>query len=113
MKKSDIYEIAIKILGIYLFFTCIGLLSDVLATLAMMSQTDQFTPGDTSMYRMLFLLSIANFLFVALFTAFLTFKTRTIVKFVCKPADYEASSTLFADRKVMYEMALVVMGLLL
>ncbi len=114
MKKSDIYEIAIKILGLYLFFTAIGLLRDVLTSFAVMTQAkqnpDAFGDFDQTPF---FILSIANFLFIIFFATFLTFKTKTIVKLVCNPTDYNETSTLFADRKVIYEMALVIMGLLL
>lgn len=114
MKKSDIYEITIKILGLYLFFTSIGLLRDVLTTFAVMTQTkqnpDAFSDFDQTPF---FILSIANFVFVILFAAFLTLKTKTIVKLICKSTDYEETSSLFADRKVIYEMALAIMGLLL
>ncbi|GCD78994.1 hypothetical protein [Schleiferia thermophila] len=114
MKKSDIYEISIKILGLYLFFTSIGLLRDVLTTFAVMTQAkqnpDAFGDFDQTPF---FILSIANFTFVILFAGFMTFKTKTITKLVCKPTDYEETSSLFADRKVIYELALVIMGLLI
>ena len=114
MKKSDIYEISIKILGLYLFFTSIGLLRDVLTTFAVMTQTkqnpDAFGDFDQTPF---FILSIANFAFVILFATFMTIKTKTITKFVCNPTDYEETSSLFADRKVIYELALVIMGLLI
>ncbi|MEM6299280.1 MAG: hypothetical protein AAF740_11395 [Bacteroidota bacterium] len=114
MKKSDIYEIAIKILGLYLFFTTIGLLREVLAVFAAMSQAKQNPELFGSFDRAPFLiLSIGNFAFVILFAAFLTFKTKAIVKLVCRPTDYEETSSLFADRKVIYELALVIMGLLI
>ncbi len=114
MKKSDIYEISIKILGLYLFFTSIGLLRDVLTTFALMTEAkhnpDAFGEFDQTPFL---ILSIANFVFVILFAAFMTLKTKTITKLVCKPTDYTETSSLFADRKVIYEMALVIMGLLL
>jgi len=114
MKKSDIYEIAIKILGLYLFYNSIGLLSDVLTTFSLMTQAKQnpeaFGNFDQTPF---FILSIANLLFVILLAALLTFKTKSIVKYVCKPSDFDETSTLFADRKVIYEIALVIMGLLL
>lgn len=114
MKKSDIYEIAIKILGLYLLFTSISLLRDVLTTFAVMTQAkqnpDAFGDFDQTPF---FILSIANFAFVILIAAFVTLKTKTIVKFVCKQTDYEETSSLFADRNVIYEIALVIMGLLL
>jgi hypothetical protein len=114
VKKSDIYEIAIKILGLYLFFTSIGLLRDVLTTFTVMLQAkqnpDTFGDLDQSSF---FILSIANFLLVIVFATFLTFKTKAIARVICKQTDYEETSALFADRKVIYEMALVLMGLLI
>ena len=114
MKKSDIYEIAIKILGLYLFFTSIGLLRDVLTTFVMMAQSIQNpdTVGDFDQTSFV-ILYIVNFILVILFATFLTFKTKTIVKLICKPTDYQETSTLFANRKVIYEIALTIMGLLL
>jgi hypothetical protein len=114
MKKSDIYEIAIKILGLYLFFTSIELLRYVLTTFSVITQARQNPDsfGDIDQTPFL-ILSITNFTGVILFALLLTFKTTTIVKFVCKPTDYNETSSLFADRKVIYEMSLVIMGLLL
>lgn len=112
MKKSDIYEISIKILGLYLFFTSIGLLRDVLSAFAVMIQAKQSPEafGDFDQTPFL-ILSIANFVFAIVFAAFTTLKTKTITKLVCKPTDYTETSSLFADRKVIYELALVIMGL--
>ena len=114
MKKSDIYEIAIKILGLYLFFTVIGLLRDLLFAFAYMDEakrnSDLFEQIDPTPY---FILSIANFMVVILFASFLTFKSKAIVKLVCKSTDYNETATLFTDKKVIYEMALAIMGLLL
>jgi len=114
MKKSDIYEIVIKVLGLYLFYTSIGLLYDILATYSVIIQSKRFA-DDTGGFNQtpFFILSIANFVVVILFASFLTFSTKAIVKLICKPTDYNETATLFADRKVIYEMALVIMGLLL
>ena len=113
MKKSDIYEITIKILGLYLFFTSIGLLRDMLTTFAVMTQTNENPEFGNFDQTPFFILSIANFVFVVIFSAFLTFKTKSIVSFVCNQKDFEETSSIFADRKVIYEIALVIMGLLL
>lgn len=114
MKKSDIYEIAIKILGLYLFFTSIELFRYVLTTFYAIVEARQYPDsfGDINQTPFL-ILSITNFVGVIVFASLLTFKTATIVKFVCKPTDYNETSSLFADRKVIYEISLVIMGLLL
>jgi hypothetical protein len=114
MKKSDIYEITIKLLGIYLFFTSIGLLREVLTVTSSIAVNNQYNDSVTgSTNKAFFILCTTNFLFVMVFASVLTFKTKAIVKLVCTSTDFDETSTLFADRKVIYEMALVIMGLLL
>jgi len=113
MKKSDIYEVAIKIMGLYLFFTSISLIREILMAFALISQEKQFNVTADDFSKTMLILSIVNFVLVILFAAFLTFKTKSIVKLVCKQTDFEETSSLFADRKVIYEIALVVMGMLL
>jgi len=114
MKKSDIYEISIKILGIYLFFTSIGLLREVLTTVSVIFIDKQNAHSLNESGATAFsILSLANFLFVIVFASFLTFRTKSIVKFVCKSTDFNETTNIFADRKVIYEIALVIMGLLL
>lgn len=114
MRKSDIYEVAIKIFGLYLLFTSIDLLTAMLTTVVMLTQVKQHPQAFGSFDQMpFFILSVANFVLVVLFALFLILKTKAIVKFVCNPTDYEETGSLFADRKVIYEIALVLMGLLL
>lgn len=114
MKKSDIYEIAIKILGLYLFFTCTALLREVLTyILSMVNNSLQPNTNGGFNETPFFILALVNLVFVVWFASFLTFRTKTIVRLVCISEDYEETSTLFADRKVIYEIALVLMGLLL
>lgn len=115
MKKSDIYEVAIKILGLYLFFTSIGLLRDVFSSIAVaLIETKQFSNRHNDFNQTPFvILSITNFVIVIVFAAILTFKSKSIVKSVCKPSDYSETASLFADRKVIYEIALIIMGLFL
>ncbi len=112
MKKSDIYEVAIKLLGIYLFFNAIESVNNVLNYCVMYVQTkdnpELFGNFDQ---RPLFILSIVNLILVILFASLLTFKTKMLVKLVCKPDDYTDTASLFADRKVIYEIALLIMGL--
>lgn len=114
MKKSDIYEITVKMLGLYLFFTSIGFLHDMLTTYTMMLQARQNPEVFGSFNQVPILaLSTLNFILVALFATLLTFKTKNVVKLICKPSDYEEHTTLFTEQKVVYQMALVIMGLIL
>jgi hypothetical protein len=111
MKKSDIYEISIKILGIYLFFSSISMLRDLIYLMAMFFQSKSDFGYDVLVEMILF--SLLNFAMVIVFASFITFKTKRIVKFVCQKTDFEESAALFAHKKVIYEMAFVIMGLLL
>ncbi|MGY0038015.1 hypothetical protein [Pedobacter sp. NJ-S-72] len=47
------------------------------------------------------------------FAALFIFKSNAIVEKICKPADFEENATLFAERNVVYEIALTLMGLLM
>ncbi|MBK9801296.1 MAG: hypothetical protein IPP56_16770 [Bacteroidetes bacterium] len=113
MKKSDIYEIAIKILGLYLFFISIGLLRETLTTYTVMLKSNQ-TPDSFGNFDQtpFFILTLANFVLQIIFASILTFKTKTLAKLICKPTDYNETASLFVDRKVIYEIALVIVGLL-
>lgn len=111
MKKSDIYEISIKILGIYLFFSSIVMLRDLIYLMAMWFQSKSDFGDDVLVEMLVF--GLLNFVLVIVFASFITFKTKRIVKFVCQKTDFEESAALFAHKKVIYEMALVIMGLLL
>lgn len=114
MKKSDLYEIAIKILGIYLFVSAIDLLRDVLTNFAVLEQTKQKPEAYNNFNQLPFLvLSIANFVFIVSFAYFLTFKTKAITKLVCIATDYQETASLFAERKVVYEITLMILGLIL
>lgn len=114
MKKSDIYEIVIKVFGLYLFFTTIELLNDVLTTFTVWATANQ-TKGvfDGVNYLLFFILAIVSFAIKLFFAAFFTFRTKVVAKFICGPKDYRETATLFTERKEVYEMALVIMGLLL
>ncbi len=114
MKKADIYEIAIKLLGLYLFYKSIDLLNGMLATVVLLTQAKEnmMVFGDVSQTPIL-LLTIGNFLTVIVLASFLTWKTKTIVSWICRPADYEdTAASLPVSKEVIYEGALVLLGLI-
>ena len=45
MKKSDIYEVTIKILGLYLFFTVIGIIRELLSNFAIFFESKRNPEG--------------------------------------------------------------------
>ncbi|MFN8715192.1 MAG: hypothetical protein ACK5Z2_20250 [Bacteroidota bacterium] len=112
MKKSDICEIAIKLLGIYLFITSAELISNILSAVTIYFQADKnpdlFGDFDRTPFV---LLSIIHFALTILFAALLTFKTKAIVSLVFKTEDASETLVFTANRKVIYEIALVTTGL--
>ena len=112
MKKSDIFEVAVKILGLYLFVLVIGSLRDISMYLAVVGAQKPGSFGDFNQTPFL-LISVFYFLVLFAFAFLLTFKTKTVVKKISTSSDYEESAQLFADKRVIYQIALVLTGLLL
>ncbi len=77
MKKSDIYEFAIKILGLYLVVSVIEHLREVItyATILIQAQ-DKPELFDGFNQTPIFIVTIFNFLLLTAFTWILIFKTR-------------------------------------
>ena len=113
MKKSDIYEIAIKILGLYLVVIIIGQFKEVIsyATILIQAKKDPTTFGGFDQTP-LFMEAICCLLVFIAFSGLLIFRTRQIAKLICKKGDYEETSKLFTDKKTIYEIALILVGLL-
>ncbi|UFH36445.1 hypothetical protein [Flavobacterium acetivorans] len=114
MKKSDIYEIAIKILGLYLVTILLWQLRDILSSISLLIQSRSnpkiFEGFDQTP---ILLISISSFLVLTIISGLLIFKTKAITKLICKSTDYEDSVSLFAEKTTIYEIALTIVGLLL
>jgi len=107
MRKSDIYEIAIKILGLYLIVPAIGKFSDVLYTSTYLIRTN----NDINALPF-FIGSALSFLILTTFSGVLILKTKPLVKLICKKEDYEETSKLFINKETIYEISLILVGLL-
>jgi len=55
---------------------------------------------------------ILGFIVLTTFSGLLIFKSSQITKLICKSSDYEESVILFAKKEAIYEIALVLVGLL-
>lgn len=113
MKKVDVYEIAIKIAGLYLIVVLIEQLREVLFYASILAQSMNapdsvvgFNPTTA------FLVTLFCFLALAAFTLLLLFKTKAVAKVVCSKEDSEQTITLFTDNKSIYQIAFLVVGLL-
>ena len=109
MKKSDIYEIAIKILGIYFLVTIIQLMVGSFAYLSAMLFSENLS-SDNMLYA-----GVSFFVFIVMILLDLCFifKTDMIVRMICKSSDFEQDVPFTVSRKSVYEIALVLMGLII
>ena len=112
MKKSDIYEIAIKILGLYLIIVLIGQLKEILISLAVLNQIWQ-DPGHTdgNYPILIFWTMLLCFVLLGCFAYYLIFKSAKITRLICKPGDYENPVNFTANKTVIYEISLILLGL--
>ncbi|WDF80944.1 hypothetical protein PQ469_13110 [Mucilaginibacter sp. KACC 22773] len=111
MKKSDIYEITIKILGVYLL---VSNLSKVPGFFTFLKTFNALSGSDHASEQMnLFWLNIINFIFILALSIFLIAGTKLITRAVTTATDKQENVKLFADRKVIYEIALIIIGGLL
>ena len=110
MKKSDIYEVAIKILGIYLLVADISKLPGLI-TFAGNHAASAIEQG--SEQGNLLMVNGLNFIFLIILAILLIAGTKRITRWLTNPLDYQENAKLFAERKVIFEIALVIIGGLL
>lgn len=112
MKKIDLYEIAIKVLGLYLIVIIINQLRDVLVYLTVWTQQKDNPEmfGDFDQTPAL-LATVLGFLVLTVLSSLLIFKTKKIANLITSKADREEDLKLFAERKTIFEISLVLLGL--
>lgn len=111
MKKSDVYEITIKILGIYLLVADISKLPGLLTFLRGHGSEINAEQG-IEQVNLLWINGL-SFALLLILAVFLIAKTKFITRLVTNVSDQQENVKLFADRKVIYEIALVIIGGLL
>ena len=113
MKKSDIYELAIKILGLYLVVSVIEHLREVITYATILIQfhnkPEQF--GDINQTP-IFIVTLFNFLLLTAFAWLLIFRTRKLTNIICTKEDYSETTNLFSDKKNIIEIAMILVGLM-
>ena len=112
MKKSDIYEVAVKVLGLYLVFNVLGQLRELSFYIFAFLQSLNYPESASSNQMPLFLIGILGFVLLVVAAWFVLFKSSYIVSKICKPADFEENATLFIERNVVYEIAITLLGLM-
>jgi hypothetical protein len=113
MRKSDIYEFAIKILGLYLVVSVIEHLREVISYATILIQLhdkpEQIGGFDQTP---LLIVTLFNFLLLTTFTWLLIFKTRKLTSLICTKEDYSETTKLFTDKKTIIEIAIIIVGLM-
>ena len=113
MRKSDIYEFAIKILGLYLVVSVIEHLREVISYATVLIQyhdkPEQFGGFNQTP---IFLVTLFNFLLLTTFAWLLIFKTRKLTSLICTKEDYSETTKLFTDKKTIIEIAIILVGLM-
>jgi len=110
MKKSDIYEIAVKILGLYLVIYLISMFQQFVGSLLILfSGQHGFSNNDSIGFLNLLITLVYWALYIG-FIYLLLFKTKWIVKKICVESDYAENAQLFADKKTIFEIALLIIG---
>ena len=112
MKKSDIIEIATKILGLYLFVNVITSLKELFSLILTIHSMSKNFPDSTSTDGMAIMI-IGTIIYIVVlisFATFLTFGSKTITKSICRQVDFEENVKLFTDKKYFHEIAFVIFG---
>ena len=113
MKKKDIYEVALKILGLLLVLPIIKKLEQIISFFFMwMEQFSNPALRGISNQTPLLLLSIFFFACLVAFSGILIFKTEIIAKLISKPSDQFEGLQLPANKKSIFEVSLVLLGLI-
>ena len=116
MKKSDIYEVTIKILGLYLAVSCFSIFGSLILGLSQFiyvsgSDFNGNTKSNFNLGDIVLFLGEAAFILVYLrILRIMIFKTKTIVKKITVDSDYEENAKLFAEKQTVLEIALMIIG---
>lgn len=111
MKKIDLYEIAVKLLGLYLIIAIIDQLKVILAYIPFIARQDNSTSDvDQSI---LFWAMCGGLIMLIVFAWLLIFRTEQIAGWITRPADTKEEIKIPADRKLIFEVCLVLLGLIL
>jgi len=113
MQKSDIYEIAFKVLGLYLVVVVIGQLREVLMYAAVLLQSRNNVSEGGLDHVPLFLISVFSFLITLLFTGALIFRTKKLVRVVSKKEDSDNITNVITDKVSIYQIASTIIGFIL
>jgi hypothetical protein len=105
MKKADIYEIAAKLMGIYFINQIIYSFRGIFELLFYSTTANMQEFGVAILIS-----SVLGLVLFSLLSFILIFKTKVLVTLITKADEREDEVKLFASKKTIYEIALVLIG---
>lgn len=113
MTKKDIYEVAIKIFGIYSIINAIELIQPIIS-LYYYTNIGEFISVDMKPeYNMIQIYNVTLCLFHLLLGLFLIFKTKLILKLIGLSGDLETTLTMSIKKETLFELAFLISGIVL
>ncbi len=108
MKKTDLYDVAVKLLGIYLFVSALNSLKDIVFALVAGFSSQTFN----DLWPLLSI-GLASFGIMLLISWVLIFKTRHLLNIISSPEDKHELLDPSLSKQSVYEIALTLLGLCL
>jgi NADH:ubiquinone oxidoreductase subunit 5 (subunit L)/multisubunit Na+/H+ antiporter MnhA subunit len=114
MKKTDLYEIVIKTLGLYMVVPLIADFRNVLMYVSIWLQHNENPElfGNFNQTPLL-LVAVLGLALTLSFSFVLLFKTKALVQFITKKENAEEKINLLAEKRELFEISLVILGLIL
>lgn len=113
MKKIDLYEIAIKLLGLYLIVIILTELRDlILYSTAWIQQMNRPQSVEDFDHTPFIIISGFCCLLLIALSGFFIFRTKQIAERICNKTEYVENVKIFTGRKTIYEICLVLIGLI-
>jgi hypothetical protein len=113
LKKSDVYEVAIKILGLYLIKDLLSSFSSVLMNLDVVwsswGRDEEF--GGIYFYSLFFSLLFSGAILFVMWM--FLFRTERVVEKICKPEDFSEQVRLVARKRDIIQVSIVITALVL
>ncbi len=110
MKKTDIVDIAIKILGLYLFTNVIYSFINSVETIFFLFTADNSNSMPDNDKTIMIVAGFLQFTITLSFAIFMVFGSKIITHKICSKADYDENAKLFAEKRNIFEMAIIIIG---
>ena len=114
MKKIELYEILIKIIGIYFLLSTIGILKEVLSACIMLfSKNSSVYEESSSIYNMIILIGGFNFLFQLTASSLIIWKAKNIANKIARNSDSEENVSINLDKQIILQIAITIAAFLM